>query len=361
MLSQKVDAKGNTVTYVYDTLKRPTEIHRWVAGVEQADQLVKLYYDANAAYGANLSGRLAYTEFWSKRKAPGWFGAGSTPLIRFKEMYSYSTAGLMLSKKLWAESGTATDELEGSYTFDNEGRMTGQTYPGAIPVGGSVDVPGEAFAYGFDTMGRPSTMTSNSGATSWISGVTYDALGMPTVISTTNPQVAGETRNYNPLGQLTRIVSGGYNFFYSFAATANDGRITFQRAFLNGVLQEQVNYSYDSLNRMTGANGGGWSATYGYDGFTNLLSVAPSGTGPSAMNITVNSANNRVNGWSYDANGNTTGKPGFTGSYDVENRLQWGSGPGGEEYYGYGARSANESSLRLTITIGSPARRWRSG
>ena len=223
----------------------------------------------------------------------------------------------------------STDELAASYTFDNEGRMTGQRYPAAQPVGGGADVPGEAFAYGFDAMGRPSTMTSGGGATNWISGVTYNHLGMPTAITAGNASVAGETRAYNVLGQLTQIVSGSYRFDYNFSATANDGRIIRQGGALNGVGQENVFYSYDSLNRLkTALSDSGWNASYGYDGFTNLLSVTPSGAGPSAMNITVNSANNRVNGWSYDANGNTTGKPGFSGSYDVENRLQWGSGPG---------------------------------
>jgi YD repeat-containing protein len=42
LTAQKLDAKGNTVTYIYDTLKRPTEIHRWEGATEQADQLVKL-------------------------------------------------------------------------------------------------------------------------------------------------------------------------------------------------------------------------------------------------------------------------------------------------------------------------------
>ena len=51
----------------------------------------------------------------------------------------------------------------------------------------------------------------------------------------------------------------------------------------------------------------------------NLTEVIPTGkNAPSAMSIAVNSATSRVNGWSYDANGNTTGKPGFSGSYDVE-------------------------------------------
>ena len=126
---------------------------------------------------------------------------------------------------------------------------------------------------------------------------------------------------------MTQIVSGAYRFDYNFSATANDGRITSQTAFLNGTSQETVPYSYDSLNRMTSANAGGWSATYTYDGFTNLTDVVPTGTNaPSGMSVAVNAATNRVNGWSYDANGNTTGKPGFTGSYDVENRLQWGWG-----------------------------------
>ena len=56
-------------------------------------------------------------------------------------------------------------------------------------------------------MGRPNAMTSNSGATSWISGVTCNHLGLPTAITAGNSSVAGETRQYNVLGQLTQIVS----------------------------------------------------------------------------------------------------------------------------------------------------------
>ena len=72
------------------------------------------------------------------------------------------------------------------------------------------------------------------------------------------------------------------------------------------------------------------------------------------MNITVDPATNRVNGWTFDANGNVTAKPGFSGSYDVENRLQWGSGPGGEEYYGYGADNRRVYQSKL-VNAGSGA------
>ena len=109
-----------------------------------------------------------------------------------------------------------------------------------------------------------------------------------------------------------------------------------------------MTYGYDSLSRLTSASGSGWSATYGYDGFTNLLTVTPSGAGPSAMNVAVNPATNRVTGWTYDLNGNVTAKPAFSGSYDVENRLTWGSGPGGEEVYGYGPENRRLYQSKLT-------------
>ena len=64
--------------------------------------------------------------------------------------------------------------------------------------------------------------------------MTYNHEGMPTAITAGNSLVAGETRAYNTLGQSTQIVSGAYRFDYNFSATANDGRITSQTAFLNG-------------------------------------------------------------------------------------------------------------------------------
>jgi len=87
-------------------------------------------------------------------------------------------------------------------------------------------------------------MSSGGGATSWISGVSYNEAGLPTAITAGNAQVAGESREYNVLGQLTRMVSGAYDFRYMFSGTANDGRITAQSAYQGGVLQETVNYSY---------------------------------------------------------------------------------------------------------------------
>ena len=51
--------------------------------------------------------------------------------------------------------------------------------------------------------------------------------------------------------------------------------------------------------------------------------------------MAVDGTTNRVVGYGYDANGNTTSIPGFTLRYDVENRLVQ-TVLGGVESYGYG-------------------------
>ena len=76
----------------------------------------------------------------------------------------------------------------------------------------------------------------------------------------------------------------------------------------NAVSGETVTYTYDSLNRLLTANGSGWGDQYGFDAFGNLLSkTVTAGSAPS-MSISVNTANNQIQGigLTYDANGNTT-------------------------------------------------------
>ncbi|MCC6589928.1 MAG: RHS repeat protein [Bryobacterales bacterium] len=55
----------------------------------------------------------------------------------------------------------------------------------------------------------------------------------------------------------------------NFPGTANNGRITGTKDLQS---LEEITYQYDALNRLTSATktGGGWSETYGYDGFGNL-------------------------------------------------------------------------------------------
>jgi len=132
-------------------------------------------------------------------------------------------------------------------------------------------------------------------------------------------------------------VSGLMDLEYKFSATVNNGQAT---AMKNHVSGEEVQYTYDSLKRLIKADtvGPEWRQEYGYDGFGNLLSKSVTKGSAPAMSVSINPANNRVNGYTYDANGNATVLPAtFTLGYDVENRMVSNVlGGGGSETYGYG-------------------------
>jgi hypothetical protein len=169
---------------------------------------------------------------------------------------------------------------------------------------------------------------------------TYDELYQLIYQRQTTTGLAGRWRRLGMSFRRMRIM-GGYSRGRTLCAGVVDG--------------ERVRYEYDSLNRVTSAEGttkivGGatvntWGQNFSYDGFGNLLSQAPKPGFPDAspnVYLTVNGANNRISSlhWSYDANGNTTHMPVMGGgaaalAYDVDNRLTRWTGAAGDEFYGY--------------------------
>jgi RHS repeat-associated protein len=132
------------------------------------------------------------------------------------------------------------------------------------------------------------------------------------------------TQSYNGPNPMTTELDMQYNF----TAGANNGRIT---SSVDGVLGETVNYSYDSLNRLSlaQATNNVWGQSFGYDGFGNMTSKTPTvGSAPS-FGASFDAATNHQVGVSYDANGNPTGG---NQVYDVENRM---ISNGAAEYYAY--------------------------
>ena len=127
-----------------------------------------------------------------------------------------------------------------------------------------------------------------------------------------------ETRTYNSLLQLTHAsVSGMMDMQYNYSATQNNGRIT---GSVDGVTGESVSYTYDALNRLSGAVAAGmWSASYSYDGFGNLTGKSGTGGAPS-LTAAFDAANHQA-GVSYDVNGNVLGDGTATYTWDVENRM----------------------------------------
>jgi hypothetical protein len=81
------------------------------------------------------------------------------------------------------------------------------------------------------------------------------------ITSISNPSYT-ETRTYNSLLQLTRqTVSGVFDMEYIFTAGQNNGRISSSIDHISG---EQVNYTYDALQRLTHAEtvGPQWGQAY---------------------------------------------------------------------------------------------------
>ena len=130
---------------------------------------------------------------------------------------------------------------------------------------------------------------------------------------------------------------------YNYTAGANNGRIT---SSVDGIIGETVNYSYDSLNRLSSAlaTNNAWGQGFGYDGFGNLTAkTALAGSVPT-MSVSFDPLTNHQNGVGYDANGNPTGP-----SYDVENRMISGNG----ETYSYD-HAGKRVLKQYTIAAPSP-------
>jgi RHS repeat-associated protein len=118
---------------------------------------------------------------------------------------------------------------------------------------------------------------------------------------------------------MTSVMSGAtvMDMQYNYTAGANNRRIT---SSTDGILNETVNYTYDTLNRLVGATAtnGAWGQSFAYDGFGNLTYKSAAGAYP-AYNAAFDPATNWQVGVAYDANGNPTNGT----AYDVENRLIW--------------------------------------
>ena len=314
------DAKGQKKVFTYDTLARLTQVARLPNGVtEDTCQRTTFWYDTNphdAAYSQNAKGRLTAMQYG---------GTSCTGATLFTEMVSYTGGGRVTGQRMRLNRGNNNADLNAAYSWDNEGKLTGFTYPNG----------GTSFTYGYDTLARPVTLTDAS-MQQWVNGVTWSAADELTAMSQWNGSAYwAHTQQFNALGQLTRRTVGSVlDVEYRFSATQNNGRIT---SFKDNITGQEVNYSYDSLNRLTLAEtvAATWGNSFSFDGFGNLLSkTVTKGSAPS-MTLSIDSATNRISsaGFGHDANGNVTSAPGsMVFGFDVENRI---TNYNSQEFYWY--------------------------
>ncbi len=205
-----------------------------------------------------------------------------------------------------------------------------------LPLTGSI------YQYTFDSMGRPTGETRTDPSLSpvtLVDQVTYNTFGALTQMRKTIPNQT-ETRSYDAFQRMTSMTMFDQTVIaYNYASTANDGKIVSQTTTPSGGSAETVNYTYDSLGRLTQAataGAGGWGLSWMFDGWGNRLQQsAVKGTVPT-ITTTTDPATNRITAHTYDANGNTTYTPlQGTMTYDALNRLSTVA----SDTYGYDANN----------------------
>src|ERR1017187_9957814 len=345
-VKSRTDAKGQKTQYTYDQYGRRTMVQHFNSSqVEQSSQRVTYTYGDNFGvtdFSQNALGRVASVAFSNET-------AGSPE--QFAYFYSYTPSGHVNKQRMHLGTGSTSVDMDATYEWNIEGRMTSTVPPGGGIGGGTPN----KYLYFYDPMGRLNSMTETSCLTQT---VTYNACSPNngTTVATAAYGPAGETtaltydgfsetRTYNSLLQLTRqtATSSGQtamDMTYTFSGTQNNGRII---QSTDGVSGETVVYTYDTLNRLTKAEttGAAWGDAYTYDGFGNLTAKTPTkGTAPT-MSAAYDAATNHQVGTTYDANGNQ----GFNGTYPygVENHLlqpltsgtgpQWTYDPSGKRVF----------------------------
>jgi len=224
------------------------------------------------------------------------------------EMYSYDVAGHVVGKRMRITRSVSLGnspaaDLNASWTYDKEGRLTSVTYP---CDSNTSNCPPAPVNYSYDTMGR-------------LAGAQYNAAGQ--VI-----QWGTEARQYNVLGQLTNITVGTQlNISYAYpAAGQNSGKIASET---DNITNETVTYAYDSLNRLISAMGTAsqlgpaWGQGFQYDGWGNLTAKTVLAGAVPTFSAAADPATNHYIGSSYDANGNPSDPLYNSIVFDTENRL----------------------------------------
>lgn len=327
----KTDAKSQQTVYTYDGDGHDGTTYGRVIQVQNPTQTVVYSYDSNpydSTYSQYAAGRLAAVQYAGGNCTFEHGQPSSCDTIQ--EMYTYNQAGdgstggingaAMTGKRVRLVRGSIHADLNATWTYDSEGRVTNVTYP-SWNASSTSTVPGSSYSYAFDTMGRLNTMTDSVNTATLISGVTY---GVANEVQAITGSFFTETRSYNSLFQLAQItVSGALNVQYAYSSTMNNGKAISQTDVISG---EQVVYTYDALNRLATAQtmqtgGTQWGQSYNYDGFGNLTDQnVIKGSAPT-MHVTYNAATNRQTGDTADANGNLGTGGSSPNIYDAANRL----------------------------------------
>jgi RHS repeat-associated protein len=267
-----MDRLGRKTQYTYDVLNRPTQI-------SYADAVVTLAYNA-AGLPTQVDDSQGGTISWDYTAANQLLSETTAAGIVH---YTYNTAGQLLSM-------TAADRSPVNYGYDTAGRLQTiqqgsetytHTYDQLSRRTGLLRPNGVATSYTYDTVGRVSRLTHSNALNQPLEDYQYtftadDQIDSIVSLSPAGPhpeevtvgpadaanrvrQFGPNTYDFDAVGQTTRKTDASGTTQYSWDAR---GRLT--GASLPG--GQNVNYTYDALNRQTSRSAGGATTQFVYDG-----------------------------------------------------------------------------------------------
>ncbi len=329
-LTNKTDARGVVTSYVYDALNRITQRNYTAPGGlpnYQATPNVSYFYDNLP----NAKGKLTKV----------------SSSVSTTEYTSFDILGRVTGHKQTTDGQNYTT----GYVYNLSGALIEETYPSGRKVKNTLDVNG-------DLAQVQSQKSSTDIWRPYASTFVYNAAGTVSSLKLGNGKF--ENTTFNSRLQPTQIGLGSsatdqglLKLNYDYGTTANNGNILSQTFTVptigqtTGFVATQT-YSYDSLNRLKQAtenitpNGGSqtlsWQQTYTFDRYGNRnFDEANTTTLPKdctesgnpvvceairpIVNPSVNTSDNRLNGYTFDPSGNTTiDAEGRRFTYDAENK-----------------------------------------
>jgi YD repeat-containing protein len=315
------DAKGQVTTRTYDALNRITSV-TFFDGSKQ-----------NYVYDLNTNGLGRLTSI--------------TELNPAQQVTSVIAYGYDLHGRTTSETRTINGiQYALGYTYDSFGRLSGLTYPS-----------GRTASYLFDSLGRIAQVSSTpSGGSAQLvaSSIAYQPFGGVKSYTLGNGQTY--TRSIDLDGRIASYTQGAQTFAIGYDTAS---RVSFINEVGNAA--NTNTYSYDVLDRLTGAVLPSTPFAYGYDAVGNRTTktvgsstdtYAYSATSNQISSITAQAGGTR--NFTFDPNGSTTNDGINQYAYDTRGRMVQSTGALGVTTYqinalGQRVRKTNTSDDRVFL------------
>jgi RHS repeat-associated protein len=322
-LTRKTDARGVQTDYIYDALNRVTNRNYSTPGGTPPNYRTtpNVTYTYDNPLIANSKGKLT--------KVTNGSGLDRSTT----ENTAFDTLGRVLSHKQTTDGQNYTT----GYLYNLSGALIEETYPSGRVVKNVLDNEG-------DIAQVQSKENASDIFRPYANNFVYSAAGAVSSLKLGNGKF--ENTQFNSRLQPTQIGLGAsastqnlLKLNFDYGTTDNNGNVKSQTitvptvGAVPGFIATQ-NYTYDSLNRINQAtetipSQTGWQQTFVYDRYgnrrfdttVNATTTLDPNCPTAVCNPEINTANNRLIGYVFDASGNTTtDASGQTFIYDAENK-----------------------------------------